>query len=37
MLESPSSTENYNIEQSATKLSREMITQALVLLNKMFF
>ena len=36
-LESLSTTENYNIEQSATKLSRKMITQTLLLLKKVSF
>ena len=37
LLQSLSSTENYNIEQSATKLSRKMITQTLLLLKKVSF
>lgn len=37
LLESLSTTENYNIEQSATKLSRKMITQTLLLQKKVSF
>ena len=37
LLESLPSTENYNIEQSANKLSRKMITQTLLLLKKVSF